>query len=70
MVRLHYDIAEVVANIKANKADIPVYLDHVTKGEAYGWVDHTADPVQGEDGGWEWPVTYTAKGEELVRSKA
>lgn len=70
MVQLYYDLAEVVANTKANKADIPVYLDHTTTGEAYGWIDHTADPIQGPDGGWEWPVTYTAKGEELVRSKA
>lgn len=65
-----YDIRKVVERTKANRADIPVYLDHVIVGKAYGWIDHSAEPVQGPDGGWEWPVTFTEEGQALLRARA
>jgi hypothetical protein len=63
-----FDINTVVANIRANAQDIPVFIDHET-GKALGWIDHKAQPVQAADGSWEWPVSYTAEGRELVASK-
>lgn len=65
-----YNLAEVVANTRANAADIPVYLDHVATGSAYGWLAHAAEPRKGTDGGYEWPVEYTDDGTRLVTSKA
>ncbi len=64
-----YDIAVVAANVRANGADIPVFLDH-EPGVARGWIDHTADPVAMPDGSYEWPVEYTAEGLALLTSKA
>lgn len=65
-----YNLSEVVANTRANAADIPVYLDHVATGSAYGWLAHAAEPRKGADGGYEWPVEYTEDGTRLVTSKA
>lgn len=64
-----YDIEEVKANVRANGADIPVFLDH-EPGVARGWIDHTAEPIAMPDGSWEWPVEYTAEGLALIASKA
>lgn len=64
-----YDVAVVAANVRANGADIPVFLDH-EPGVARGWIDHTADPVAMPDGSYEWPVEYTAEGLALLTSKA
>ncbi len=63
-----YDIQEVIANVRANGADIPVFLDH-NSGAAFGWHDRLAMPVQMPDGSWEWPVTFTAGGVEKLQSK-
>lgn len=63
-----YDIAEVVANVRANGADIPVFLDHMP-GKAVGWLDHTASPIAQADGSYEWPVSYTEEGLALLRSR-
>lgn len=64
-----YDVAVVAANVRANGADIPVFLDH-EPGVARGWIDHTAEPVAMPDGSYEWPVEYTAEGLALLTSKA
>jgi len=64
-----YDIAVVVANVRANGADIPVFLDH-EPGLARGWIDHKADPFPMADGSWEWPVSYTDEGLALLMSRA
>lgn len=64
-----YDVAVVAANVRANGADIPVFLDH-EPGVARGWIDHTASPVAMPDGSYEWPVEYTAEGLALLTSKA
>ena len=60
-----FDVSEVVANVRANGADVPVFLDHKT-GTAVGWIDHNATPVQMPDGTWEWPVQYTEEGARLL----
>lgn len=64
-----YDIEVVAANVRANGADIPVFLDH-EPGVARGWIDHTAAPIAMADGSYEWPVEYTAEGLALLTSKA
>lgn len=64
-----YTLETVVANVRANGADIPIFLDHET-GQAYGWIDHLADPTPQPDGSYEWPVRYTAAGLALVSSEA
>lgn len=64
-----FDIEVVVANVRGNGADIPVFLDH-EPGVARGWIDHTAEPIAMADGSYEWPVEYTAEGLALLTSKA
>jgi len=64
-----YDIAVVTANVRANGADIPVFLDH-EPGIARGWIDHKAEPVAMPDGSYEWPVSYTDEGLALLTSRA
>lgn len=63
-----YDINEIIENVRANGADIPVFLDH-NSGAAHGWHDHLATPVQMPDGSWEWPVAYTSEGFDHLLSK-
>lgn len=63
-----FDIEVVKANVRANGQDVPVFLDH-EPGRAYGWIDHTAEPVQMPDGSWEWPVSYTEEGLHLLRTR-
>lgn len=65
-----YRIETVAASVLANAADIPVFLNHDAAGDAVGWIDHTASPLQGADGGWEWPVRYTPAGLEKLRTEA
>lgn len=64
-----YNIETVKANMRANGADVPVFLDH-NRGAAYGWVNRNGEPRQMPDGTWEWPVVYTEDGLEYVQSKA
>lgn len=65
-----YRIETVAASVLANGADIPVFLNHDASGDAVGWIDHTASPLQGSDGGWEWPVRYTDAGLAKLRTEA
>jgi phage I-like protein len=65
----NYDIAVVTANVRANGADVPVFLDHLP-GKAFGWLNHQADPVQMADGSWEWEVRYTDEGAQALASAA
>jgi phage I-like protein len=64
-----YDIGVITANVRANGADIPVFLDHMP-GKAFGWLNHQADPVQMDDGSWEWDVRYTEEGTAALASAA
>lgn len=64
-----YDIDTVVANVAANGADIPVFIDHQT-GKALGWLSHKAKPIPMLDGSWDWPLYYTEEGMSLLRSDA
>jgi hypothetical protein len=64
-----YNVATVVANVLANGADVPIFLNHET-GKAYGWIDHKASPIPMPDGSWEWPVRYTPEGQALLSAEA
>ena len=64
-----YDIGVIAANVRANGADIPVFLDHMP-GKAFGWLNHQADPAQMDDGSWEWEVRYTEEGAAALASAA
>lgn len=64
-----YDLAVVVANVRGNKADIPIFLDHMP-GKAFGWLNHLADPVPMADGSVEWEVRYTEEGSALIATGA
>jgi phage I-like protein len=64
-----YDLDVVMANIRANAQDIPVFLDH-QPGKAYGWQSYTADPVENADGTYSLPAKMTGDGLLHLRTQA